>query len=166
MSERNSWRYPLFSSSLTSILNEMQSSILWSWPLWNSNHRFGFQNSLGSSIFWGHLTYGSIYFRTLTDSNFEMKRLEMSDHVDTSIDLAFYIGWLLVYATILASCPSSSYFTYAQVQDIASSMVMHWYFVSFLYRFPSGSMPILMVEIAVEALPMGMDTFSWSNCVI
>lgn len=130
------------------------------------NHRFGFQNSLGSFIFWNHLTYGSIYLRTLTDSNFEMKILEMSGHVDTSIDLAFYIvgcgichdscflsfsrlliglslslfSFFVTYNSFFWEClsryvESSSYITYAQARDKTSFMVMHWYFISYLYRF-------------------------------
>ena len=44
----------------------------------------------------------------------------------------------------------SSYFTCSQARDSTSSMVLHWYFVSFYKDPPSGIKPLLKAEIAVS----------------
>lgn len=66
LSERNSRRFPFFSSSLTFIFSVTQSSAFWPWSLWKSHHRLGFQKESGAFIFWCHLAYWSICLTMFT----------------------------------------------------------------------------------------------------
>lgn len=192
MSERNSQRYHVFNCLLTSILSMMQSPVFWQWSLWMSHHRFGFRKESSAFIFWGHLTWGPIYLKTLTNSGFEMDMWEIFCHVHIVIPSAlskgrfWYMPWFLllplfqasdrffILVVFVAPCSfwhllweilerlatSSSHFTCVHARDSTSSMILHWYFASSMYRSPPGSIPLLKAEIIVVSFHPRMATFS------
>lgn len=69
--------------------------------------------------------------------------------------------WFFFRGNLDRLATSSSHFTWAHAQDNMSSIVLHWYLLSSLYRSPSRNRPLLKVEIAVEAFHLGMATFYW-----
>lgn len=128
------------------------------------------------------MTYGSIYLRTLTDSNFEMKILEMSGHVDTSFDLAFYICWLwymprfmlhvffqafdrVIFVAFLILC-HIEFFLLGMFESICRIFILHYICPSSGQNIFHGHALILyqlLVQIsrhgACRGVIYGMDTF-------
>ena len=84
------------------------------------------------------------------------------DPSSRSVFACFEAFWSCFTWALARFATSFSHLSCAQACESTSSMVLHWYFVSSLYRSPSGSRPLLKADIAVEILQLGwIPSLDW-----